>query len=102
MIHVVAEITVKDGQRDAFIELLQKLVPQVRAEEGCLAYGPALDLETGVGVQAACRPNVVSVFEQWESVEALKVHLGMPHMDEFRASVADLVDDLKIRVCQPV
>ena len=99
MIHVIVEITVKNGQRDAFLELMQKLVPDVRAEQGCIAYGPAVDLDAGVGVEA--RNNVVTVIEQWESVDALKVHLGMPHMDEFRASVADIVDDLSLRVYQP-
>lgn len=102
MIHVIANITVKEGQRDKLVQLFQELVPAVQAEDGCIAYGPATDIETGIEVQSACQTNVVTVLEQWESVAALKKHLDMPHMHAFRASVAEVVEGLTIRVCEPV
>lgn len=102
MIHVIADITVKAGQRNAFVELFKDLVPVVLAEDGCVSYGPIADVETGIEVQSKCRANIVTVLEQWESVEALKTHLGMPHMSAFRAKVAEIVEDLAIRVCEPV
>jgi quinol monooxygenase YgiN len=101
MIHVIADITIKEGQRDAFLRLFHEIVPAVLAEEGCLAYGPTIDVDSGLGVQEACRANLVTVMEQWESVDALKKHLEMPHMEEFRGKVADIVDGLALRVCEP-
>jgi quinol monooxygenase YgiN len=102
MIHVIADITVKQGQREAFVELFKALVPTVLAEDGCMAYGPTVDLDTGIEVQSASQANVVTILEQWETVDALRKHLGMPHMAAFRDSVAEIVEDLTIRVCQPV
>jgi quinol monooxygenase YgiN len=38
MIHVIATIELVEGQRAAFLKEFQALVPQVRAEVGCLEY----------------------------------------------------------------
>lgn len=101
MIHVIADIVVKTGRRDDFVALFYKLVPAVLAEDGCLAYGPTVELATGIELQLPLRPHVVTVLEQWESVDALRRHLDAPHMHEFRDKVASMVDGLTIRVTQP-
>lgn len=101
MIHVLADIVVKPGHRDEFVALFQQLVPTVLAEEGCLAYAPTVELDTGIGIQLPLRPHVVTVIEQWESVEALRKHLDAARMNEFREKVAHMVDGLTIRVTQP-
>ena len=77
MIHVVADIVVKPGHRDEFVSLFQQLVPTVLAEVGCLAYVPTVEVETGIGVQLPVRPHVVTVIEQWESVDTLRANLFM-------------------------
>ena len=45
MIHVIATIDLVEGQRAAFLKEFHALVPLVRAEAGCLEYGPAIDAE---------------------------------------------------------
>ena len=46
MIHVLATIEVTPGQRAAFLEQFHWVVPLVRAEEGCIEYGAAIDVPT--------------------------------------------------------
>jgi quinol monooxygenase YgiN len=64
----------KDGQRDALAEPARESIAVVVKEPGCLAY--ELFFST---VDA----NKATFIEQWESVEALKVHLATPNLAEF-------------------
>ena len=100
MISVIAEIEVVEGKRDAFLDEFRKIVPLVRAEVGCIEYGPTLDAETDITVQIPHRPNVVTVVEKWETVETLKAHLSAPHMVEYRPRVKDMVCGTTLRILQ--
>ena len=102
MIHVVATIQLADGQRDQFLEHFHQLVPLVHQEQGCIEYGPTVDLETDIGAQDPVREQVVTVMEKWESLAALQAHLVAPHMLEYRARVKELVQETKIQVLTPV
>lgn len=99
MIHVIAEIEVRDGARDEFLGEFRRLVPIVRDEDGCIEYGAAIDLASGVG--AAARPNIVTVVEKWASEAALEAHLKAPHMDEYRKRAGHLIKGVSIRVLAP-
>ncbi|MFV0444812.1 MAG: putative quinol monooxygenase [Planctomycetaceae bacterium] len=101
MIHVLATIQVHSGQRDAFLAELNGIVPLVHAEQGCLEYGPAVDIESRIPVQAAPRDNVVVIIERWESMEALTAHLSAQHMVDYRVRVRDYVDWLDLRILAP-
>lgn len=101
MIHVIATITVKPGKRDAFLAEFHRVVPDVLAEDGCLAYGPAIDTPSGIPVQPALRQDVVVVIEQWSDLAALRLHLEAPHMAAYRERVKDLVAGVQLQVLQP-
>jgi quinol monooxygenase YgiN len=101
MIHVIATIDIADGQRDRYLAEARKLVPLVRAEKGCIDYGPAIDLATGIPAQVSLGDNVVVMVERWESLDALRAHLQAPHMADYRARVKDLVRGVKLQVLQP-
>ena len=101
MIYVIATIEVNDGKRDDFIEHFKALVPSVHAEDGCIEYGPTVDLETNLGAQIDGRPNVVTIVEKWESLDALEVHLVAPHMLAYRSKVKDLVKGTSLQVLEP-
>ena len=100
MIHVLAEIQIADGKRDAFLAEFHKIVPDVLAEDGCIEYGPTVDATTDIGAQLT-DPNVVTVVEKWESLAHLKAHLVAPHMNTYRERVKDLVDGLRLKVLEP-
>ncbi len=101
MIHVIATIEVKAGRRDAFLAEFHKLVPLVRAEAGCLDYGPTVDVASGVAAQAPLRDHVVTIVEKWESLDALRTHLAAPHMAAYRDRVKDLVGGVTLQVLEP-
>ena len=101
MIHVIATIELNPGTRDAFLEEFRKLVPLVRAEAGCLEYGPTIDASTGLSIQIPVRENVVTVVEKWESLEALKAHSQAPHMVAYRPKVKDFVRGTQLQVLEP-
>jgi quinol monooxygenase YgiN len=101
MIYVIATVELVPGQREVFLSEFRRLVPQVRAEQGCLEYQPTLDLRADIPVQPPTRENVLTVIEKWESLAALKQHLSAPHMQEYRARVKDMVAKVELRVLQP-
>ncbi|MBL7220514.1 MAG: antibiotic biosynthesis monooxygenase [Phycisphaerae bacterium] len=102
MIHVIATIRIAPGKRDEYLEIFAQLVPKVRAEQGCLAYGPAVDVDSGISVQMPLRDNVVTAVEQWSDLDALKAHISAPHMEEYKENVKDIVVGLDLQILQPV
>ena len=101
MIHVIATIDVVEGRRDAFLKEFHRIVPLVRQERGCLAYGPAIDVATGIAAQRPIREHTVTVIEKWNSLDALQAHLAAPHMTEYRDRVRDLVVAVDLQVLTP-
>ena len=101
MIHVIAAIELKPGTRAEYLEIFRRLVPFVLAEEGCLDYGPTVDMATPIAVQVPPRPDTVIVVEKWASLEALQAHSKTPHMDDYRAKVKDLVTGVSLQVLEP-
>jgi quinol monooxygenase YgiN len=101
MIHVIATIELAEGKRQAFLDEFHKLVPHVKAEAGCLEYGPAVDLLTDIGAQIPLRENVVTVIEKWTDLPALMAHLVAPHMQEYRPRVKEFVKSTKLQVLIP-
>ena len=101
MIHVVAIITAKPGNREAILEAFRANVPAVHAEAGCIEYGPATDAD-GVGsFQTKCGPDTFLALEKWESLDHLKAHAGSPHMAAYGAKTKDLIASRVIHVLSP-
>ena len=76
-------------------------MPLVIAEDGCIDYGPATDIDSGMAGLPAVRDDVVTVIEKWDDLPALKAHLAAPHMLTYRDKVKDLVVGTEIRVLRP-
>jgi len=100
VIHVVAIITAKPGQRGKVLENFAANRPAVLAEAGCIEYDAAVDVED-MGT-AAYGPDAFVVIEKWESAEHLKAHAVAPHMKEYGAKNKDLVANRVIHVLKPV
>jgi quinol monooxygenase YgiN len=101
MIHVVAIITAKPGQRDTILAAIRANLPAVRAEKGCIEYGPAVDAD-GIGpFQTKAGADVIFVIEKWSDADALKAHAAAPHMAAYAAKVKDLIAGRVIHVLTP-
>lgn len=101
MIYVIATVELKSGCRNAYLDILCRNVPNVKAEEGCLMYEPTVDTETDIPIHEKSGEGVVTIIEGWESIDALKNHFQAPHMLSYREKVKDITDKVTIRVLQP-
>jgi len=101
MIHVVAVITAKPGQREEILTHFRANVPACRAEKGCIEYGPAVDAENALAFQTKVGPDTFLVVEKWESMDALKAHAAAPHMAAYAAKVKELIASRTIHILQP-
>ncbi len=101
MIHVIAVVEVHPGKRDAFLTEFRQIVPEVRAEKGCVEYGAAIDAVTKIGRQAPVRDNVVTIVEKWVDVASLEAHLNAQHMAAYRERVKDFVVSGKLYILDP-
>ncbi|MEZ5650824.1 MAG: putative quinol monooxygenase [Burkholderiaceae bacterium] len=101
MIHVVAIITAKPGQREAILTAFRANVPAVLAEDGCIEYGPAIDTENAGPIQAPMGPDTFVVIEKWASLDHLKAHAKAPHMAAYAAKVKDLIAARSVHVLSP-
>ncbi len=99
MIHIVAIITAKPGKREEVLSHFRANVPAVRAEQGCIEYGPAIDAEGGPGAKYG--PDTFVVIEKWESLDALRAHAQSPHMQSYAAKTRDLLANREIHVLSP-
>jgi quinol monooxygenase YgiN len=100
VIHVIATIEVAEGKRNDFLKIVHKVVPKIRAEEGCLEYGPTIEIPTGFKAQIPVRENVVTMVEKWADLKALEAHLSAPHMIAYREEVKGVVVSTKLQVLQ--
>jgi quinol monooxygenase YgiN len=98
MLHVVAIIQAKPGKRGAILEAIRANLPAVRAEQGCIEYGPAIDAESVGPFQTNAGPDAIFVIEKWSDAAALKAHAAAPHMAAYAAKVKDLVASRVIHV----
>ena len=101
MIYVVATIELAEGKRNDFLKRVRQLVPEVRAEKGCVEYGPAIDAPTGLKAQVPLPENVVVMMEKWEDLKSLETHLTAAHMLKYREDVKGMVAGMKLQVLQP-
>ena len=63
MIHVIAVITAESGKRDEVLKHFRANVPAVRAENGCIEYGAAIDAEPALPIQTKYGPDTFVVVE---------------------------------------
>jgi quinol monooxygenase YgiN len=97
LIDVIASIRVKPGCREKFLVRFHANVPRVLAEEGCIHYYPTLDADSGLSAQQSDE-NVVTIVEQWASLDHLHAHIKAPHMSTYREDVKDWIEGVSLKV----
>lgn len=101
MIHVLAVITAKPGLRDEVLELFRANVPAVLAEDGCIEYGAAVDLDSALSIQTRYGTDTFVVVEKWASPQALAAHAAAPHMAAYGAKTKEMVTSRAIHILSP-
>jgi len=97
MIHVVAIITAKPGHRETILKESRANLAAVRAENGCIEYGPVVDAGE-IAFQTPIGPDSFMVIEKWADMDALKAHAVAPHMKAYGAKIKDLIATRAIHV----
>jgi quinol monooxygenase YgiN len=77
-------------------------VPNVKAENGCIEYGPAIDMEPAPGFQTKIGADTFMVIEKWSDMDALKAHAAAPHMAAYGAKVKDMISKRIIHILSPM
>ena len=101
MIHVVAVLTAKPGKRAEILKHFNANVPAVRAEQGCIEYGAAVDADNALAFQTKWGPDTFLVIEKWDSMDALRAHAAAPHMAAYGAKVKDMIASRVIHILSP-
>jgi quinol monooxygenase YgiN len=102
MIRTVVIITAKPGLRDELLAAFKANAPTVREEKGCVEYVAHVDAPEVGPFQAKLGPDSFIIIESWESPEALKAHVGAPHMAAYAAKTKDLYASRAIHVLTAV
>lgn len=73
----------RKGQADAVAAAIDEVVPQTRAEAGCLG------IEAYRSIQDA---DLFHIHSRWVDEAAFELHAGLPHTVTFLARVQPLID----------
>lgn len=82
MIVIAGSVAVRPERRDEAVRVACTMAAATRTEPGCVTYRFSADLDD---------PNVLLIFEEWESEEALARHFQTPHMAAFREALPGLL-----------
>ncbi|RZL65002.1 MAG: antibiotic biosynthesis monooxygenase [Variovorax sp.] len=102
MIHVVAVLTAKPGQRAALLEAFAANRAHVLAEQGCIEYFATIDAAGLPQSKGSFGDDTFVVLEKWEDMAAFKAHGAAPHMAAFGAKTKELVAGRMIHVLEAV
>lgn len=90
MILVVANVYLKEGRQEKFLVNAKECIAKTLQEEGNISYN------LNKSIDDDCKFTFV---EQWESNEALELHMQTPHFGAFGDSVKDILSkELEINV----
>jgi quinol monooxygenase YgiN len=78
MIVIAGSVAVRPERREEAARVARTMAEATRKEAGCVTYRFSADLDD---------PNVMLIFEEWESEEALARHFETAHMAAFREAL---------------
>lgn len=74
---IAGTVRVPPENVEAFRPHMEAMLTASRAEDGCLAYSYAVDVQD---------PGLIRVFEAWRDQAAIDAHFEMAHMTAWRAA----------------
>ena len=97
-VSVLAIFTTTDGNLDVVIEHLRAIENVVRAENGCIGYEIAVDLDNASPTQAPLGAETFVVIEKWASLSDLKAHAASAHMARFSSATSDMITNKTVHI----
>ena len=101
MVHLLAFITAKPGMLPTLLAEFHKIIPVVRAEDGCIEYAPVVDIEGFEGFTTPLGPDSYAVVEKRASPQALLAHAATQHMAEYGKKTKDMIVRRVLHVLTP-
>jgi quinol monooxygenase YgiN len=88
MIVIVGYLKISPQKIADVRQAVRAIVSETRKEPGCIYYAFAEDF---------LEPGTIRIAERWESWEALKAHVAMPHFTAWRAVLKEIgVDEREV------
>ena len=81
MITIVAKSIIKQGEKDNFKVLAEKLIRESRKEKGCISYNLYEDIKNS---------NTLTFIEEWVNEEAIKLHNKSKHFNFIVPQLSEL------------
>lgn len=75
MIIIGGTVEFQTDDKEALFNIIRQMMADSQAEEGCLTYEFSPDIT---------KPNLLHLYEVWESAEALDAHSKSAHMSAFK------------------
>ena len=64
-----------------------------------MEYSATVDFPTEVPIQET-NENIVTIVEKWETFPHLEAHFTAPHMQEYKAKVEGMVEDVSLKILE--
>lgn len=94
MIKVVAKSYAKGENIEKILELTREMVEDTVKEEGCIKYEFFQDIKD---------PKVMLIIEEWESEEALNLHMASEHFKRIIPQLNELREKpSEVSICKKV
>lgn len=94
MIKVVAKSYAKGENIEKILELTREMVENTVKEEGCIKYEFFQDIKA---------PKVMLIIEEWESEEALNLHMASEHFKRIIPQLNELREKpSEVSICKKV
>lgn len=77
------KFVIRPEQLERAKKLMSEMVDNTLKEPGCISYDYFISMS---------RPNVVMLFQEWESVEAVNLHFTTAHMAKFLSEIPELLE----------
>ncbi len=77
------KFVIKPEQIDRAQALMAEMVEHSIQEPGCISYDYYISMH---------KPNVIMLFQEWDSIDAVNEHFATPHMHEFLEALPELLE----------
>ncbi len=97
MIYSVVTMIIKNGEMNRFIDECKKIRPLVLSEKGCLMYDYTKEICFDDN-HYEINTDRITLFEKWETREALVMHNNMGYMHDFVEKVKGMRISVTVRI----